>query len=47
MLEPESGGPISQPTRQPVIACDLDRLEIVIVRSAMPGRQAGATCSPS
>ncbi|MNH48224.1 hypothetical protein D3C79_1118920 [compost metagenome] len=40
-------GPITQPTRQPVMAWDLDRLLMVAVRSAMPGRLAGLMCSPS
>ncbi|MNC56339.1 hypothetical protein D3C75_1059280 [compost metagenome] len=40
-------GPITQPTRQPLMAWDLDRLLIVAVRSAMPGRLAGLMCSPS
>ena len=40
-------GPIDQPIRQPVMAWDFDRLLMVAVRSAMPGRLAGLMCSPS
>ncbi|MNC80066.1 hypothetical protein D3C75_1327310 [compost metagenome] len=39
--------PTTQPTRQPVMAWDLDRLFKVAVRSAMPGRLPGLMCSPS
>ncbi|MNC21899.1 hypothetical protein D3C75_698870 [compost metagenome] len=39
--------PTTQPIRQPVMACDFDRLLRVAVRSAMPGRLPGLTCSPS
>ncbi|MNU11013.1 hypothetical protein D3C72_2585450 [compost metagenome] len=40
-------GPITQPIRQPDMAWDLDRLLMVAVRPAIPGRLAGLTCSPS
>jgi hypothetical protein len=33
-----------QPSRKPGIACDFDRLETTIVRSAMRGNDHGLTC---
>ena len=35
-----SGGPMVQPSRQPLIACDFDRLFTTTVRAAMPGSDA-------
>ncbi|MNC75718.1 hypothetical protein D3C75_1273030 [compost metagenome] len=43
----KAGVAMTQPTRQPDIAWDLDRLLMVTQRCAMPGRLAGLTCSPS
>ncbi len=37
-------GPASQPSRQPVMACDLDRPLMVIVRSPIPGAAASERC---
>ena len=37
---PNFAGPIDQPSRQPLIACDFDRLLITTVRCAMPGSAA-------
>ena len=42
-----SAGPEHQPVFQPVTENDLPTLEIVSVRSAIPGNVAGGTCSPS
>ena len=42
-----SSGPTSQPQRQPVIACDFERLATVTVRSAMPGRPEIEMCGAS
>ncbi|MNP61517.1 hypothetical protein D3C76_1567140 [compost metagenome] len=41
------GGATTQPIRQPDMAWDLDRLLMVAVRPAIPGRLAGLMCSPS
>ena len=41
------GGPAAQPIFQPVNENDLPALEIVSVRSAIPGSVASGMCSPS
>ena len=43
----ERGGPLHQPIFQPVNENDLPALEIVSVRSAIPGSVASGMCSPS
>ncbi|MNG19988.1 hypothetical protein D3C84_1042050 [compost metagenome] len=40
-------GAMTQPTRQPDMAWDLDKLLMVAQRAAMPGRLAGLKCVPS
>ncbi len=42
-----SAGPEHQPIFHPVNENDLPTLEIVSVRSAIPGSVAGGMCSPS
>ena len=42
-----SGGPLAQPTFQPVSECVLPSDDVVTVRSAMPGSVASGTCVPS
>ncbi len=42
-----AGGRIAKPMRQPVIAQALEKPSRMIVLSAMPGRDAIETCSPS
>ena len=42
-----SGGATAQPIRQPVMACDFDRLDTVTVRSAMPSMDAIEVWRPS
>ena len=41
------GGPLAQPTFQPVKENVLPDEEIVSVRSAIPGSVASGTCAPS
>ena len=41
-----STGPVSQPSRQPVMPWLFDMELMTSVRSAMPGRERGETCSP-
>ena len=42
-----AAGPLHHPIFQPVTENDLPTLEIVSVRSAIPGSVAGGMCSPS
>ena len=42
-----AAGPLHQPIFQPVNENDLPALEIVSVRSAIPGSVASGMCSPS
>ena len=39
-----STGATAQPSRHPVMACDLEKLEMLTVRSPMPGSTAALRC---
>ena len=43
--EQRSDGAAAQATRQPVIACDLEKPPSVIVRSFIPGSEAIGVCT--